>query len=123
MPLMPTLYEARFLIALALTVLVETAVLVFLARVVFKRGLPVISLPRLLFAGVFCSFATLPYLWFIAPWLFRSATPLSIVAGELSVALLEAAAYRFFLPINLGKAAIFSVACNLASVAIGLLIF
>jgi hypothetical protein len=114
-------YEYLFLQALALTVLVECAVVVLFVRRVWAISSITLSLPRLLFAAFFTSFATIPYLWFIlplwrAPYLFRT------VAGELLVTVIEALAYVFLLDLKPKRAALLSLAANLASILAGLIL-
>lgn len=115
-------YESLFLKALAVTVTVETAVLILLIKVPFKYSLSNISIGRLLFAGIAASGATLPYLWFIAPWLIHSR-PMAMGAGELFVFVFEALLYRYMLNTDYKKAALLSLCCNAASVLIGLVLF
>ena len=115
-------YEGRFLCSLALTIALETAMLVLLCRLVFKTSRPQVPLGRLIFAGILCSFATLPYLWFILPaWIESHAAYIAV--GELSVTFAEAVIYGFVLPITWPRAACLSVACNLTSFLIGLVVF
>jgi len=112
-------YEILFLKALAITVLVETLVLLLIARLALKSPA---SLFRLIFAGIICSAATLPYLWFIFPRILHDRTAM-IVIGELSVVLAEAGLYLLILGVDWKKAFIFSACCNSASMAAGLLVF
>ena len=115
-------YELLFLKALAVTVSVETLVLLLLARLAFRRLLPDLSISRLIFAGILCSAATLPYLWFIFPRFIHDRT-LMIIIGELSVVLAEAGLYLLILGVDWKKAFILSAFCNAASMAAGLLFF
>jgi hypothetical protein len=112
-------YEALFLKALVLTITVETIALLVLARLVLGRAIPVF---RLVFAGILCSAATLPYLWFVLPR-FIPDRSVMIVAGEVAVILAEAACYRMVLGVDWKCAALFSVCCNLVSMAAGILVF
>ena len=112
-------YELLFLKALAVTVSVETLVLLLLAKPILKTGLPV---SRLIFAGILCSAATLPYLWFVFPRFIQDRTVM-IIIGEASVVLAETVFYRMILNVDWKKAVLFSVCCNAASMATGRLIF
>jgi hypothetical protein len=112
-------HESKFLVALGLTVTIETVVLVLLVRLVFRMNVPY---TQTVFAGIFASFATLPYLWFIVPWLmagFKGA----ILTGEIIVTILEAVILCFILKTGIKKAALLSVACNVTSFLTGLLIY
>jgi hypothetical protein len=75
-----------------------------------------------LFAGIFSSFSTLPYLWFLLPQFIDSYTIL-VILGELSVFLIEAVIYYFILKVTIQRAVIISFACNIASFLTGLMIF
>jgi hypothetical protein len=116
-----TLYEIQFLKALLSTVAVETLVLFLLVRLWFKIQSRMLSNAMVLFAGLFCSSATLPYLWFVLPRFLKSYTLLAVV-GELLVFLVEAVFYYFVLKIGVRRSLLVSFVCNLASVMGGLLI-
>ena len=113
--------EARFLISLLVTVVVETAVLICYIRFIFKIASLQLPLRRCLFAGFFASFATLPYLWFVLP-AFVHSYPLLVTTGELGVFVVEAVAYIFLLGLPFRKTAVLSFTANLASIIVGLLV-
>lgn len=112
-------YELKFLIALLDTVIIETIVMIFLVKKIYKKDMEHVSWERLIFAGVFCSFASLPYLWFIAPYFLRTKALLYSV-GEIVVFLIESVMIFFVLRIKFTKALIISLSCNLASFLIGI---
>lgn len=112
-------YEYLFLQALALTVLVESAVVALFVRRFWAISSLALSLPRLLFAAFFTSFATIPYLWFILP-LWRAPYFFRILTGELLVTVIEALAYVFLLNLQPKRAALLALAANLASILVGL---
>jgi hypothetical protein len=112
-------FEIRFLIGLAMTVAVETTVLFVFIRVFWKINSPALSGPRCIFAGMFASCATMPYLWFILP-AFVKPYIVMIVAGELCVTVAEAVFYYFVLNISMKRAIVLSVAANGASIVAGL---
>jgi hypothetical protein len=114
------LYEYLFLFSLFLTILIETSVLFLLVRYYFK--IDNISNSILLFAGIFSSFSTLPYLWFLLPQFIDSYNSLALI-GELSVFLVESVVYYFVLKVTIQRALILSFACNLVSFLIGMMIF
>jgi hypothetical protein len=58
-----------FLKALAVTDAIETVGLFLIVRLWFKIPRLVLSDSLLLFAGIYCSATTLPYLWFVLPGL------------------------------------------------------
>ena len=114
-------YESRFVIALCTTVVVETAVIIGLIRLLFKIPPVRLSTHRCLFAGFFASFATLPYLWFVLPS-FIHPFPVLVTTGETGVYLLEAMAYVYLLNLPFKKTLVLSTAANTASIVAGLLL-
>jgi len=110
-----------FLYALFFTVAVETTVLFLCARVLFKMKQKDAPDALLLFCGIALSFATLPYVWFIAP-MFTSGTTY-IVLAELFAFATETAGYRFILRVGWKRAAALSFICNAASFVFGLILF
>ncbi|MDP8226539.1 MAG: hypothetical protein P9L89_02700 [Candidatus Celaenobacter polaris] len=112
-------YELKFLIALLDTIIVETIVMIFLVKKIYKKDMEHVSWERLIFAGVFCSFASLPYLWFIAPYFLHTKALLYSV-GEISVFLIESVIIYFILRIKFTRALIISLSCNLASFLLGI---
>ena len=116
-----THYQIQFLEALLLTVAMETVALFLLVRLRFKIQRTVLPNALLLFAGIFASSATLPYLWFALRGFLRPYE-LEAVVGELLVFLVEAVFYYFVLKIGLKRSLLVSFVCNLASVMGGMLI-
>lgn len=114
-------FEARFLIALVLTVAVETAVLLALIRLLYKAPIVSIGWARCIFAGFFASFATIPYLWFVLPAFIHSYTAM-VVTGEIGAFLLEALAYVFLLNQPFRRTVVLSFVANLSSVVLGYII-
>jgi len=112
-------YELKFLIALLDTVIIETIVMIFLVKKIYKKDMEHVSWERLIFTGVFCSFASLPYLWFVAPYFLQSKALLYSV-GEISIFLIESVMIFFILRIKFTRALIISLICNLASFLLGM---
>lgn len=108
-----------FLKSLMQTVLIETAVLLILFKFLFKAK--EIKVHRLLFTGLFASFATLPYLWFVLPTYFDQRI-WYILVGESFAVVMESFIIMALLRIKYLKAFFTSIACNLISFSIGLLI-
>ncbi|WP_048063133.1 hypothetical protein [Methanococcoides burtonii] len=113
------IYEYNFLLALLVTLIVETTILFATVRYCFKTDRSSIPDYLLIFAGTFSSFSTLPYLWFVLPMFIRSYSHL-IAIGEVSVVLVEAVIYCFVLKVSMNKALFLSFICNLVSFLIGL---
>jgi hypothetical protein len=112
----PYPYEYCFLASLFATVFIETGVLLFLVKWIFKLDY---TLTRLIFCGIACSGSTLPYLWFILP-VFLPQNPYYIIVGEIGVTLIETTFYYFILNLNYKKSFLLSLVCNLTSFVIGL---
>jgi hypothetical protein len=110
-----------FLQALSMTVAIETVALWGLAHL-FKRGGPIPSTGRVLAAGVLCSSATLPYLWFVLPAWAQDRNVLMAI-GEPAVTLAEAGILALVLPAKPVRALALAFACNLISFLIGLALF
>jgi len=115
------IYEYEFLLSFAITIIIETIILFIIVRKLFKINQRKISNSILLFLGVFCSFSTIPYLWFVLPFFIRNYI-YYIIIGELLVLLVESLIYYFVLKIGYKKSFIISLLCNLASFLIGSLI-
>ena len=113
------LYEYKFLISLLFTIVVEIITLYVIIKYFFKKEKIKNSL--LLFTGFLCSFATLPYLWFIIPILIKTRLPY-ILIGEALVILIESFIIFFILKINYKKSIIISFICNFLSFLLGLLL-
>ncbi|MEL4304863.1 hypothetical protein [Methanococcoides sp. LMO-2] len=116
------IYEYHFLIALLVTVMMELTILFATVRYLFKINRNLIPDSLLLFTGTFCSFSTLPYLWFVLPMFIRTYSHL-VAIGEVSVVLVEAVIYYFVLKVRMDKALFFSFICNIASFLAGIYLF
>ena len=112
-------YEIHFLKALLLTIFIETVVLFLLFKVFYKTLK--INNWLLLLTGILTSFSTLPYLWFILPLFIKTKT-LYVLTSETSAVLIESVIIWALLRINYTKALVVSIACNMSSFLIGLLI-
>ena len=108
----------RFLTSLIFTTAVETAMLVLLLRFVFRNSWP--GRGRVLTAGLFASFMTLPYVWYIIPALFPWPTSLHlIVVAEAFAFVIETLFYRSYLRVGWGTALTLSLAANALSYFLG----
>jgi len=110
-----------FLNAWVLTVAIETAVLLLVVRLLFRIERPEMSNGLLVFAGVFCSTTTLPYLWFVLP-VFLEPFAARAILGESLVVLVETVFYLFVLRMGVRRCLFASLLCNLTSVAAGVMI-
>lgn len=109
------IYTRRFLVSLIFTTAVETFVLFLLTRKAFKLGEEDISSSKLIFAGWFASFATIPYVWYVFPVIFYSSYSLAIFIGEIFAFFVESFFYTVFLKVGIRKAVIISFLANITS--------
>jgi len=107
--------EAEFLLALAVTIAIETGVLLLGWRW-FGAGVKP-RWTRLALAGVVPSALTMPYLWFILPRFVNGAAYVPL--GECLVVLAEAPVLAAVLGWRPGRALLASLLCNLASFLLG----
>ena len=112
-------YEVKFLFALLDTVIIETIVIIFFVKKIYRKDMEHITWGRLIFAGVFCSLATIPYLWFIAPYFLHSKAIVYSV-GEIAIFLIESVMIFYILRIKFTRALIISLSCNLVSFLLGM---
>ena len=92
-----------------------------IVRLAWKKQNSDVSNASLIFLGIFCQIATLPYLWFLFP-LFIHSRILFTISGEISVALGEAVIYLFFLKVGLKRSLMLSFFCNAVSFLAGILL-
>lgn len=109
-----------FITAALFTVIVETAVIFFLLRYVFEDKKTPTS--RIIFAGIFASFATIPYVWFVFPVLINWSATVGLISSETFAFVVEAIFYRIVLNISLSRAITISFIANLASFLLGRLL-
>jgi hypothetical protein len=112
--------QVLFLKAWLFTIAIETLLLFVVIRLWFKIPKAAISNALLLFAGIYCSATTLPYLWFVLPS-FLSPYAVFLLVGETLVFLVEAVFYYFVLKIGMPRSLLVSLVCNAASFLGGLL--
>ena len=107
----------QFLTSMTFTTIVETTILLLLLKKVIKHGH--ISKSRIFIAGIFANFATVPYVWFIFPYLFSWSLSASLLFSEPFVAVVEAVFYRIFLKTSWKASFLISITANLTSYLLG----
>jgi hypothetical protein len=112
-------YEINFLKALLLTIVIETSVLFFLFNLFFRTRK--VNFWIILLTGIVASFSTLPYLWFILPLVIKTKIWYMIIS-EISAVMIESVIILGLLRIKYTKALLVSIACNMSSFLLGLLI-
>ena len=112
-------YEWLFLKSLALTIFIETFVIVLYFRLVLKQK--EIEIHRLLITGFIASFATLPYLWFVFPH-YIDQKMWYVIIGESFAVSMEAIIIGAILRIKFIQSLLCSLTCNMISFLSGLII-
>lgn len=105
-------YVHAFLLSLAFTCAIETAVVFILLRFALQPSMPA---KKIVFAGVFASFATIGYVWFVFPALIPKSVMPSVWLSEPFVFLVEAIFYRTYLRLSWREALAVSFAANAIS--------
>jgi hypothetical protein len=113
------LYETKFLLALFVTLLAEVPILFILIKYALK--IENIEGKKILFAGSIASLLTLPYVWFVLPPYINSRYYIHI--AEAFAFITEAAYYHVLFDIKINISLLLSLITNIASFAIGVLIF
>ena len=114
------IYHLLFLKSLIYTIVIEAVCLLLLFGLYFKK-LYSFHLLLLIFTGIICSFATLPYLWFVFPNFIKQRT-LFLITGELFVVLVESLMITGILRIKYKHAIMISLICNAISFLSGFLL-
>ena len=113
-------YEISFLKALFLTIIIESLCLIVIIKYFLKDKIT-INTWLILITGFTCSFATLPYIWFILPVFIKTKIIYNIVS-ELLAIIAEAIIIAGFMKFKLKYVIVLSVSCNMLSYVVGLII-
>ena len=106
------LYTHAFITSLVFTCVVETIILFLLVRYWLKGEQKTADL---VFAGIFASFATITYVWYVFPVIATWPPHGALLWAEPFAFIVEAVFYRFFLKLSWKEAFIVSFLANLAS--------
>lgn len=111
-------YILEFLKWLVLTISIETLVVIILFLLLLKEKK--IRLIKYILASILCSFATLPYVWFV----FTSflSWNIYIFVVESFAIIVEMLVYKYFLDISYKKAFLISFIANMISFSIWLIL-
>ena len=109
-------YIHRFITSMGFTITIETLILYFCLRYALKNQE---SIKKIVLTGFFASFATIPYVWFVFPYLLKWSRDTSLMFSEPFVFIVEAIFYRTFLKTGWGSSFLLSLVCNLASYILG----
>jgi hypothetical protein len=113
-------YIIAFVKGFAITQSVEIPVVWYLLARHFRLQGQAVPAGRIVAAAFFANMATLPYLWFVYPEMLGYAG--SVALGELTAWLAEALLYRSLLGASLSAALLASLAANVCSVLVGLVV-
>lgn len=111
--MLTTFYIHRFITSLIFTDAVEASTLFLLLRYVFKTR--TIESKKILFAGLFASFATIPYVWFVFPYVADWQYNTALLWSEAFAFVVEAVFYRAYLRTDVKTSFAVSLICNSAS--------
>jgi len=106
-------YIHRFITSLTATESIEIIVLFVLIRYVLKERK--LATSKIISAGFFASFATIPYVWFVFPYILPWSRSTSLLVSEPAVFILEGIFYRFYLATDWKTSLSLSLLCNVAS--------
>lgn len=107
------IYTHNFFTSLVFTDVVETITLFLLVRFALrKKG---IATKDLIFAGLFASFATITYVWYVFPVMIPRSVMAPTFVSEPFVFLVEALFYRMYLRLSWKEALMVSLIANTAS--------
>lgn len=110
-------YVYSFLTSAVFTISIEMIVLSFLLLFVFKKSF--YSVKDLVTAGIFASSMTIPYVWFVFPFVTFWSRSESLFVSEPVVTIIEAIFYHLYLKLDLKRSFVISIACNLTSFLLG----
>lgn len=114
-------FTHSFLQSLLFTVAVEVLVVLVITRRVFKKTANDLSTQKLIGIGLFASFATLPYVWYVFPSLLHPFS-FAVAIGEIFAVVVETAFYVVVLPLSKKESLMLSIAANATSYILGKLI-
>lgn len=109
------IYVHHFLVALLFTVSIETIIVLFLLVKVYKKI--EISVRKIISVGIFANMCTVPYVWFVFPFILRQ--PTALILSEFFAFAFEAVLYRIFLKLSFKQAFVISFIANSASYFLG----
>ncbi len=110
-------YIHRFLTSFGFSIIVETIVLLLILKVLTRHN--ELSWRRIIIAGVFATFATIPYVWFVFPNLLEWPKNTALLYSEVFVIVVEALFFRLYLKTSWSISFSASIFCNLSSYLLG----
>lgn len=110
-------YVHRLITSLFFTVVVETLIIYLLLKFVFKEKH--LTGKQIVLAGIFASFATIPYVWFVFPNLMDWPRNVSLIYSELFVFMVEAIFYKIFFKTSWFISLFLSLIANIVSFTLG----
>ena len=111
-------YTYSFILYLIITLLTESVVVFLLLRKFLKVEKQQLSNKEILPATIFASSLTMPYVWFIFPYLISNFI-IAIWISEIFVVIIEMTFYKIFIRLSWKHALLISFLANLMSFGLG----
>lgn len=111
-------YTYSFILYLIITLLTESIVVFLLLRKFFKVEKQQLSNKEILSATIFASSLTMPYVWFIFPYLISNFI-IAIWISEIFVVFVEMIFYKTYIRLTWKNAFLISFVANLISFGLG----
>ena len=111
-------YTYSFILYLIITLLTESIVVFLLLRKFLKVEKQQLSNKEILSATIFASSLTMPYVWFIFPYLISNFI-IAIWISEIFVVIIEMTFYKIFIRLSWKNALLISFLANLMSFGLG----
>ncbi|MBI5421350.1 MAG: hypothetical protein HZA35_03540 [Parcubacteria group bacterium] len=112
-------YARHFFSALGFSIVIETIILLWIVRGVFRIKKEGASFGRLVLVGFFATFATIPYVWYVFPVVFYDSWRKALILSEFFAVLVEAVFYKYILGLSWKRALSVSLVCNASSFFLG----
>jgi hypothetical protein len=116
-------YVHLFLFNWALTIGLETIIFIIIVRAWYRVREHEISLMRLILGGIFASTITIPWVWFVIPYVVAGPYVVALTCAELFAFLVETVFYWVAFKFSWKRSLAISFICNLASFVTGLALF
>ncbi|MFH1744748.1 MAG: hypothetical protein ABH881_01115 [bacterium] len=114
-------YAYSFLLYLIITILAESIVVFLILRKILDVRKQSLSNAEIFLAIMFANLLTLPYVWFVSPYLFLNFS-IAIWISEIFAFAVEAIFYKIYFKLSFRNAFFISLLANLFSFGLGKLL-
>lgn len=111
-------YTYSFILYLIITLLVESMVVFLLLRKIIKIKKQELSDREIISATILASSLTIPYVWFVFPFLFSNFV-VAILISEMLAVFVEMIFYKIYIRLSFKNAFLISLIANAASFGLG----